>query len=221
MPKHKLKYAYSGRFDPAKLEVTNIDRLSTGLAPAGTKLLELGCATGFMSQYFRDTLGCQVYGVDFNKAAINQAKQFTQSAFSGDLNDQQTWIKISKNKPYEVVFASAVIEHLISPETCLKRIRKVLKSRGILIATVPNVAHWRMRLHLLAGHWQYQDYGVLDNTHLRFFTYTTFQDLVTQAGFIIQKIAIDPAGGIKYFDPIAKFFPNFYAHQIVIKAIKS
>lgn len=207
----KIKYAYSGKFDPLQLELTNIDRLSTALVPRNSQVLELGCATGFMSRYFRQHLGCQVIGVDINPVV--------KPDIVGDLNQLSTWKKIKAKASYDVVFASAIIEHLPSPEATLQLIKAVLKPGGLLIITLPNVAHWSLRLKLLRGHWDYEDYGLLDRTHLRFFNYFTSQKLVTDAGFSINQILIDPAGGVKYFNWLFKYFPNFYAHQICIKAV--
>lgn len=207
----KVKYDYVGKFDPFKLEPTNIDRLSTALVPEKSHVLELGCATGFMSQYFKDKLHCQVVGVDINPAV--------KPTIIGDLEDKQTQTQIKHSGPYDVVFASAIIEHLKEPEALLQLIKSVLKVNGILIITTPNVAHWRQRLNLLLGRFDYQDYGLLDRTHLRFFTYFTFQKLIQSAGFKIIAVKIDPAGGFKYFNWLFKFFPNFYAHQICLKAV--
>jgi SAM-dependent methyltransferase len=207
----KIKYCYQGKFDPLKLEPTNIDWLSTALVPENSKVLELGCATGFMSQYFRRRLHCQVIGVDINPNV--------KPDITGDLNLPATWAKIKKFKPFDVVFASAIIEHLPNPEATLQLIKAVLKPQGQLIITAPNVAHWRLRLKLLRGHWDYEDYGLLDKTHLRFFTYYSFQKLISDAGFKIKQVLLDPAGGVKYFNWLFKYFPNFYAHQICIKAV--
>lgn len=207
----KIKYHYQGKFNPLKLEPTNIDRLSTALVPKNSKVLELGCATGFMSQYFRQHLHCQVIGVDINPGV--------KPTITGDLEDKQTQTQIKLAAPYDVVFASAIIEHLTDPEAVLQLIKSVLKPHGQLIITVPNVAHWRLRLKLLRGHWDYEDYGLLDRTHLRFFTYFSFQKLIRNAGFKIIVVKIDPAGGVKYFNWLFKYFPNFYAHQICIQAV--
>ena len=208
----KIKYRYRGKFDPDKLLKTNIDYLSTRLVKPKTKILELGAATGFMSEYFRKRLGCTVTGVDINPAA--------KQDICGDLNDPMTWQKIKRQTPYDLVFASAILEHLPRPEKTLQLIKQVLKPNGELIVTLPNFAHWRMRWNLLLGRFDYEDYGLLDRTHLRFFTYKTSQKLITVAGFTIKKILIDPAGGMKYFNWLAKHWPNLYAYQICIYAQK-
>jgi len=217
----KTKYDYLGKFNPSKLKANNIDRLSTSFVTNNSKILELGCATGFMSQYFQQQKKCKVFAVDINSQATAFVKKHCKKTITGDLEDKKTWIEIKKYKPYDIVFASSIIEHLSQPEFILQMTKQVLKNSGSLIITIPNIAHWRMRWNLLIGNWNYQDYGVLDKTHLRFFTYYTFQHLIKQAGFKIQLIKIDPAGGIKYFNWIAKYFPNFYAHQILIKAQKA
>lgn len=208
----KIKYRYRGKFDPDKLLRTNIDYLSTSLVKPKTKILELGAATGFMSQYFRQHLGCQVIGVDINPQA--------KPDIVGDLNSPATWKKIRARALFDLVFASSVLEHLPRPEQTLQLIKAVLKPKGELIVTLPNVAHWRARLKMLRGKFEYEDYGLLDRTHLRFFTYFTAQKLIAGAGFTIKKILIDPAGGMKYFDWLVKHWPNLYCHQICIYAQK-
>jgi len=215
-----IKYDYKGKFNPKTLVSDNIDKLSTNLVPEKSKLLELGCATGFMSQYFRDKKNCQVYGVEIDPMAVKKARKICARTYQVDLNHKSAWRQLKTTAPYDVIFCSSVIEHLVDPSFILNQMHLVLRPRGHLIITTPNIAHWRMRLHLLTGNWSYQDYGILDHTHLKFFTYYTFQQLILDAGFKIQKIKIDPAGGIKYFNNIAKYFPNLYAHQIVVKAIK-
>lgn len=208
-----LKYRYRGKFDPDKLLKTNIDYLSTSLVRPKTKLLELGGSHNFMSGHFRKHLGCRVVNVDVNPAA--------KPDICGDLNSQSTWKKIRGRAPFDLVFASAILEHLPRPEATLQLIKLVLRPKGELIVTLPNIGHWRARLQLILGKFEYEDYGIFDRTHLRFFTYFTGQKLIRDAGFKIKKVLIDPAGGVKYFDWLVKHFPNLYAHQVCIYAINN
>ena len=207
-----IKYCYQGKFDPDKLARTNIDYLSTNLVKPNTKILELGSATGFMSQYFRKRLGCKVVGVDINPEA--------KPDIVGDLNSTATWTKINKHQPFDLVFASSVLEHLPRPEATLQLIKLVLKPKGELVVTLPNAAHWQARLKLLRGRFEYEDYGLFDRTHLRFFTYFSGQKLIKDAGFKIKKVLIDPGGGVKYLNWLVKNYPNLYAQQICIYAVK-
>lgn len=207
-----IKYRYRGQFDPSKLLKNDIDYLSTSLVKPKTKILELGAATGFMSEYFRKHLGCKVVGVDINSEA--------KPDIIGDLNSPATWKKIKAMAPYDLVFASSVLEHLPRPETTLQLIKAVLKPKGELIVTLPNVAHWRARLKMLLGRFEYEDYGLFDRTHLRFFTYFTGQKLIRDAGFSIKSVSIDPGGGVKYLGWLVKYWPNLYAQQICVYAQK-
>lgn len=214
----EIKYQYQGKFNPDKLASDNIDRLSTQMIEPKTRVLELGCATGFMSHYLSQTKSCQVIGVDLNSEAIEQAKKHCHQTFVGDLDDEKLWQKLESIEPVDYVLASSVLEHTKDPWIILDRIYQIIRPKGHIVITMPNIAHWRARLHLLTGKWQYQDYGTFDRTHLRFFTYHSMQTLISEAGFIIDQVEIDPAGGIKYLNNIAKYWPNFYAHQVAIKA---
>lgn len=177
-----------------------------------TKVLELGGSHNFMSEHFRKHLHCRVVNVDINPAA--------KPDICGDLNNQTTWNKIKLKAPFDLVFASAILEHLPRPEATLQSIKSVLKPRGELILTLPNIAHWRARLKLMLGRFEYEDYGIFDRTHLRFFTYFTGQQLIKNAGFSIKKVLIDPAGGVRYFNWLVRHWPNLYAHQFCIYAQK-
>src|SRR3989344_4807222 len=218
----QIKYRYQGKFDPGKLKPDNIDRLSLEMVPEKSKVLELGAATGFMGEWLARVKKCRVSGVEMDSEAYKQAYRFYQGGMIlGNLEDKETWWEIKRWGKFDVVLASAILEHLRSPELALERIRKVLKPKGILVLTLPNIAHWRMRLNLHLGRWDYEDYGILDRTHLRFFTYFTAVKLVRRSGFRVKKVAIDPAGGLKYFNWLVKRWPNLYAYQIAIQATKS
>lgn len=215
-----IKYRYHSKFDPRKLAPDNIDRLSTAHVPPNSKVLELGCATGFMGRYFTRVLGCRVVGVEIDPQAAQIARRHLGHVIAGSLDDDKTYLALATHAPFDVVFASAIIEHLQFPDKLLAQSYKLLKPGGLLIITFPNIAHWRMRLALLRGIWQYQDYGLLDKTHLKFFTFFTAQELIKSHRFHLDSIELDPAGGIKFINLVAKFFPNFYAHQLVISAHK-
>lgn len=208
----EIKYDQPKTYNPDQLAKDNIDYLSLSLVPLKVKVLELGCATGYMGRYLTTKRGCQVIGVDINPAV--------KPIISGDLNLNSTWLKIKQKGPYDVVFASAILEHLPQPEATLQLIKSVLKPKGKLIVTLPNISHWRQRWERLIGRFEYEAYGQLDRTHLRFFNYWTSQKLLTDAGFKIKTIKIDPAGGMKYFNWLVKRWPNLSAHQIAYEAIK-
>ncbi len=95
-----------------------------------------------------------------------------------------------------------------------------MKKDGFLIISTSNVAHWSIRLSLLMGKFDYREYGILDNTHLRFFTTETFKKLVADCGYKIEYFSIDPVGGglPRISKVLSKLWPNLFAYQMLIKA---
>lgn len=86
---------------------------------------------------------------------------------------------------FAVVFMSQVIEHIADPQDLLTKLRDWIMPGGSLVVSTCNVAHWRIRLNILCGRWEYTDYGILDRTHLRFFTVHSFRRLLAECGFNI------------------------------------
>ena len=77
---------------------------------------------------------------------------------------------------FDIIIFADVLEHLKEPETVLRRFKKYLKKDGYALISIPNIANWKMRVYLLFGKWHYKDVGLLDKTHLRFFTLKTAKD---------------------------------------------
>lgn len=207
-------------FDFDALAKDHIDRLTLDMIHPSAKVLELGCATGYHSRYLKEEKNCTVIGVDAEKAVSAKAKPHLQHLIIADLNQNETWKKISQYGPYDVVLASNLIEHLIDPWSALSKMRVVLKPSGYAVVVVPNIAFWRSRLKLLRGIWQYEEYGTFDKTHIKFFTLFSFRQALIDARLQPVEEGFDPAGGAKWFTPLLKFFPNAYANQIAIKAVK-
>lgn len=216
-----LKYGKNIKFDPEKLHPYNIDRQSVNLVPTGSKVLEIGCATGFMGEYLIKKKKCIVTGVEMRleEAKIAQAK--LSQVVVGNIEYPEIQKKIDKD--FDVVLASALVQHLVTPQDSLRVWKKFLKKDGVLIITCSNIVHWTTRLQILRGKFEYQEYGLLDNTHLKFFTPQTFKALVESADYIIEHFSIDAVGGgkpkISRF--LSHFFPGLFTYQMVIKARKA
>jgi len=208
-------------FDYDRLAKNHIDRLTLDMIPARSRVLELGCATGYHSRYLTKVKRCTVIGVDAEKKVTLKATASLERLIIANLDDQKTWPKIKQFAPYDVVLASNLIEHLLNPWLTLKNIRAVLKPGGHAVIAVPNIAFWRSRLRLLQGKWEYAEYGIFDRTHTKFFTLFSLRQSLIEAGLKPVTEGYDPAGGAKWLTPILKLFPNAYAHQIVIKAVKN
>lgn len=145
------------------------------------KVLELGCSTGYLTYEFGKN-GCHVDVVEKDSDDILEAKKFAQTSLQGDLDNEKLLDKLTDQ--YDVVVASEILEHLKDPLIVLKKIKRNLKKGGRLIISMPNIATWSIRRDLFfKGKFEYQESGILDRTHLRFYTYQTVQDLVREAGF--------------------------------------
>jgi SAM-dependent methyltransferase len=205
----RFKYDHA-KYDLAKLPPDSIDRLTLERMLPNEQVLELGCATGYMTNYLTHELHCQVVGVDISAKV--------HATIAGDLNHADTWKKIKSHGRFDTVLASNVIEHLTDTMYQLKQIRSVLKPGGRLVIVVPNICWWRSRWKLLRGSWGYDQYGLWDETHVRWFSLPSIRKNLVEAGFVIEDEAYDPAGGAKWFTPLLRLFPNAYAYQVVMIA---
>jgi len=215
-----LKYGKNQSFNPQKFHPLNIDRQSVSFVPDSSSVLEIGCATGSMGACLRRKKNCFVVGVEERKEEAKEAKKQLQKIIRGNIEEEKTFQQIRKCGEFEVVLASAVVEHLSDPWRALHRWKTFLKRDGILIVTTSNIVHWRMRIKILLGKFEYEEYGILDNTHLRFFTPKTFRELVESTGYSIISYSIDPVGGgyPKVSYTLSKLFPNVFAYQMLIVA---
>ncbi|WP_066351135.1 class I SAM-dependent methyltransferase [Aliarcobacter skirrowii] len=181
-----IKYD-NNNFYPDLLDDNNIDKIQIKMIPNNTKVLEIGCATGFMSEYLKKEKKCFVYGVEYNEAQAEVAKEKCDEILSGGIDDITLQNKLDRyveeNQKFDVIFMSQVIEHIAYPNSVLDKLKDWLADDGVLIISTVNVAHWSSRIKLLRGIWKYEEYGLFDNTHLRFFSIDGFEQDLISAGY--------------------------------------
>lgn len=156
-------------------------RICFDWVPSGSRVLEFGPATGYMTRVLRDTLHCKVTGFEFSPEAAALASPFCEQIVVGDIEDFNLWAEF--NPPYDVIIFADVLEHLRNPPLVLDRCYALLSETGRIIISVPNIAHWTVRSDLLKGKFEYASCGLLDNTHLRFFTKKSLFRMVETSGF--------------------------------------
>lgn len=153
--------------------------------PRYAHVLELGCGTGAMSKLLKEQCEATIIGVDNNPLTAWQASCFCDYVFTEDLDDPHSLDALEFEK-FDVITLVDVLEHLKNPLALLKRLKPLLLDEGKLLLSVPNVAHASVRLELLHGNFEYENSGILDTTHLKFFTAASLQALLQEAGFSVQ-----------------------------------
>jgi glycosyltransferase involved in cell wall biosynthesis/2-polyprenyl-3-methyl-5-hydroxy-6-metoxy-1,4-benzoquinol methylase len=156
--------------------------------PPGSRVLELGCATGYMSEYLRTERNCTVVGVEYDRGMANRAKAHCDQVIVGDVQKDH-WLKSLSDEPFDVITCADILEHLRDPIGLLKKLPKLLKEDGCLIASLPNGAHAALRLELLEGRFTYEETGLLDRTHLHLFNYHSLRELFVRSGFRVDELA--------------------------------
>ncbi|MGZ4639034.1 MAG: methyltransferase domain-containing protein, partial [Actinomycetes bacterium] len=146
-----------------------------------SKILDLGCSSGLLSARIRK-MGHRVTGVD--REAFPEISDRVDEFAAGDLEDG---IPAAVGTGFDVVIAADVLEHLRQPERLLDDIARVMDPHGRLIVSVPNFGHWYPRTRSLVGAFDYDQRGILDKTHYRFFTRKSLARMVHNAGFEIRR----------------------------------
>jgi len=149
-------------------------------------VLELGCGAGAMTRVMAE-YGCRVVGVELDPVAAEHARPAADDVLVGDLADLDLAAKLG-DRTFDVLVFGDVLEHLPDPVTVLRNALPLLRQDGSIIISVPNIAHGDVRLALLAGRFEYTPIGLLDSTHLRFFTKSSMLDLLRDAGLVALEI---------------------------------
>ncbi len=151
------------------------------MIPSGARVLDVGCGTGSVSRLIMQACDCAVLGLepDADRAAAANANGVEI------VGAQLTEELIPRLGLFDVVLFADVLEHLVDPFEALRLAQKFLHVGGAIVASLPNIAHWTVRLNLLRGHFDYRPVGIMDATHLRWFTRRSLFRLFTQAGYCV------------------------------------
>lgn len=147
---------------------------------AARRILDVGCGTGRLGEALRATRQVHVTGIEQDPAAARRAAECLDRVRVGDVLSLLPGLASER---FDCVILADVLEHLPAPEVLLAELRRLLHSGGTLVLSVPNVAHWSVVRQLLRGEFEYQEAGILDRTHLRFFTPRSVRRLLQENGF--------------------------------------
>ena len=149
----------------------------------GSTVLEMGCATGYMTKYMKEKLGCTVDIIEMDRDAIQVAKQYARNWYCFDLNNYDV-LSLSVNK-YDYILFADVLEHLNHPYETLYIAGKMLKDDGKILISIPNICHNDIIIKLFYDRFTYTDLGLLDSTHIHFWGLQDFAKFVEEAGLKI------------------------------------
>lgn len=220
------------RYDGHPLDPAEAAGMIAAMVQPGAKVLDIGCGTGAISKFLMDTRGVQLQGIEPDPQRVALARERGVNVTQGFF-DEKTIESLGK---FDVVVFADVLEHLPDPSAALRLACNVLKPDGAVVATIPNIAHWSVRLDLLWGRFDYQPYGIMDATHLRWFTEKTVRALFTMSGYQVEDIR-HTAGVLlpayndipwRYFRPrryrkpvvrfLARKLPRLFGCQHVVRA---
>jgi len=161
-------------------------RAQLELVPAGSRVLEIGAAAGHMTQALSKK-GCTVTAVERDESLAESARRFCRLLIVSDVESPEFETHL-KDERFDVILLGDVLEHLREPEKLLRRLRPRLATQGCLVVCLPNIAHGSIRLTLLQGRFDYQPKGLLDQTHLRFFTLASLSSMFRSTGYTISDL---------------------------------
>lgn len=193
-------------------------------------VLDLGFGAGLFARRVRPA--CRyLAGVELDPEAAKEGAPFFDESVTGDLLEG---ISGPWKEPFDVIVAGDVLEHLPRPEVLLGSLRRLLKPDGVLLLSLPNVANVTVRLGLLFGRFHYAPRGILDRTHLRFFTRATGRALLEKSGYRVLSIdatamplelalpalSRPPLAGVVRAAALAatRLWPTLFGYQFVYEA---
>jgi 2-polyprenyl-3-methyl-5-hydroxy-6-metoxy-1,4-benzoquinol methylase len=167
------------------------------------KVLEVGSGPGHMTQMMAKR-GCDIVVIEIDSQAASYCRRFCRRLIVADIETLDLEQELG-GETFDVILLGDVLEHLRNAEAVLLKLHTYLTPSGFLVVSLPNIAHGSVRLALLQGHFAYQDVGILDKTHLRFFTLQSMCSLFESTGLTIQVLTRVRRGYFKSeveFDPL-------------------
>lgn len=155
-------------------------RLVVEAVPSGSRVLDVGCATGYLAEALSER-GSVTVGVEPDPKAAAMAREHCENVVEGGIDDPAVRARLAGD--FDVVLFADVLEHVPDPWETLRFAHELVRRDGRVVVSIPNIAHWTARRALMAGRFPYADHGLFDRTHLRFFTRESALALARDCGF--------------------------------------
>lgn len=160
----------------------NIRHEMIGYLPTGVKkIIDIGCGNGAFAEVLKEKTGAEVWGIEYMDREAKIAETKLDKVFSGMCED---YIDELPDGYFDAIYFNDVLEHLVDPYMVLDKIKYKLAPDGVVISSIPNVRYHNTFIKVLIGKdWKYEDFGVMDRTHLRFFTKKSIERMYQEAGY--------------------------------------
>jgi 2-polyprenyl-3-methyl-5-hydroxy-6-metoxy-1,4-benzoquinol methylase len=165
--------------------------------PATAKrVLDVGCSEGGFAAQLKQILGAEVWGIELNPSVAERARQKLDRVLAGDIGEQ---LEQLPDGYFDCVTFNDVLEHLVDPYRILLALKQKLSPDGVIVASIPNIRYFHTLFALVVrGEWRYEDEGILDKTHLRFFTKKSIIEMFETLGYRVIRIeGINQSSGRK------------------------
>lgn len=153
----------------------------------GSRVLECGCATGYITKFLKEQLNCNVYIIEYEQAAYDIARQYAEGGICADLT-KEGWTESFEGMQFDYILFMDVLEHLTNPEKTLQQATSLLKYDGTVLISLPNIAHNDILINLHRNTFNYSNVGLLDNTHVHFYGLNNLNALVRSADLEMVKL---------------------------------
>lgn len=167
-------------------EVHNSDLLRM-IPPHSMNILEIGCSSGVLAREFKKiNPTCHYWGIDIESSYVELARRYCDTVSVGNIEDMPATF-YEEHANIDCWVFGDTLEHLRDPWRTLREIRKVIPPHGVVVASIPNVQHWIVFAKLSMGDFRYEDDGLFDRTHLRWFTRKTINEMFLECGYGIMQ----------------------------------
>lgn len=179
------KYSTTNNYEVYAGDGSNRKEMLDFVPVSAEKILDVGCSVGNFGTLLKKERGVEVWGLEADRQAAEVAAEKLDRVVNALFGENAEF----EGEKFDAIVFNDVLEHMVDPYAALRYARTLLSSEGRVVASIPNVRYfdnvWKL---LFDGSWEYTDTGILDRTHLRFFTKSSIEAMFTELGYHIEKI---------------------------------